>query len=120
MENYHRQKGRIATIAVKKLSDARGFGLVRTQNGIVSDFQEKPAVKCSGLVNTGIYAFKKDIFGYIPQGFSDFSYDVFPLLKGEACVYKGNFFWSDIGTLPKYYSTNGYVCKHPSDFGVRL
>lgn len=120
MGDYHRQKGRIATIAVKKLSDARGFGLVRTQNGIVSDFQEKPAVKCSGRVNTGIYAFKRDIFGYIPKGFADFSYDVFPLLKGEACVYKGNFFWSDIGTLPKYYSTNGYVCEHPSDFGVRL
>lgn len=120
MEEYHKARGELATIAVKRLSDARGFGLIRSKNGIVTDFVEKPSTKCSGLVNTGIYAFKRDIFSIIPEGACDFSYDVFPLIKANICVYKGNFFWSDIGTLPKYYSTNSYVCTHPADFGVQL
>lgn len=117
---YHKKTGKIAGIAVKRLADARGFGLVKCRNGIITSFLEKPAIKCSGWVNTGIYAFKEGIFDIIPDGFCDFSYDVFPLLSGDMGAYKGQFFWSDIGTLPKYYSTNEYVCTHPTNFGLCL
>lgn len=118
MAEYHKRRDSIATLAVKRLEDARGYGLVSAKDGLITGFVEKPVEKRSGLVNTGIYIFKKDIFDYIREGFCDFSYDVFPSLIGKASVYEGDFFWSDIGTLPDYYYTNYYVCNNTSQFGI--
>lgn len=115
---FHKSHGGIASMAVKRVGDARGFGLVSAKNSLITSFEEKPQEKRSGLVNMGIYAFDRSIFKHIPQGFCDFSYDIFPKLLGEIYCYKTNCFWSDIGTLPKYYSTNEYVCTHPDNFGL--
>lgn len=115
---FHRSHTGTASMAVKRVNDARGFGLVSAKDNLILSFEEKPLEKRAGLVNTGIYAFDREIFRHIPQGFCDFSYDVFPMLLGDMYCYKTDCFWSDIGTLPKYYSTNEYVCTHPDFFGL--
>ena len=96
----------MATIVVKEVEDARGYGLVKLSGDKIVRFVEKPEEKQSGIVNTGIYAFKKEIIDYIPDGFYDFGRDLFPRLIGEMSAFVLDGYWSDIGTLKSYYKTN--------------
>ncbi len=119
--DFHRSHSSKVSMSVRYMPDARGFGLVKTDDsGIVTSFAEKPKYIVSGLINMGIYAFDKSILKDIPEGKSDFSYDVFPKLLGDIRTYKPDCFWSDIGTLPDYYLTNHYVCVHPENFRLVL
>ncbi len=116
---FHRSHSQQITMAVRYMQDARGFGLVRTdERNIITSFAEKPKFLCSGLINMGIYAFDKSILDDIPDGKCDFSYDVFPRHIGDIRAYNTQCFWSDIGTLSEYYLTNHYVSIHPESFGV--
>ena len=102
----HYVSGDMATIVVKEVEDARGYGLVKLSGDKIVRFVEKPEEKQSGIVNTGIYAFKKEIIDYIPDGFYDFGRDLFPRLIGEMSAFVLDGYWSDIGTLKSYYKTN--------------
>ncbi|MDE6189929.1 MAG: nucleotidyltransferase family protein [Clostridia bacterium] len=118
---FHKSHSEPISMAVRYMSDARGFGLVRIDDdGLVTSFAEKPKFMCSGLINMGIYAFDKEILQEIPDGKCDFSYDVFPRRIGDIRAYSTQCFWSDIGTLSDYYLTNHYVSIHPDNFGVTL
>jgi len=106
---FHKHKGALATIALKRVYDTSEFGVVEVdeEDNILS-FQEKPDPReaISTLANTGIYIFEPEVLEYIPEGtFFDFARDVFPRLlwAGERFVgYEGEFYWSDIGTLEAY------------------
>lgn len=59
-----------------------GFVVVNEQDRILS-FVEKPKNELtviSRCVNAGYYYLSSSIFNFIPEGFSDFSYDIFPSL----------------------------------------
>ena len=88
------------------MDDATGYGLVELSGDKIVRFIEKPTEKTSGIVNTGIYALKKEIIEAIPDGFYDFGKDLFPRLIGEMGAYRLDGYWSDIGTLKSYYQTN--------------
>ena len=118
--NFHHSHTSRVSMAVRYMPDARGYGLVKEKDGIVTSFAEKPKYVVSGLINMGIYAFDKSVLKDIPEGRSDFSYDIFPKLIGDIRTYQPDCFWSDIGTLPDYYMTNHYVCIHPENFRVSL
>lgn len=90
------------------------YGLVISNGskaGKISAFVEKPSWSgvCSPRVNTGMYIFKKDILELIPQGKSDFGFDLFTKLpesgKNIHC-YDIDGYWQDIGTLRDYYNCN--------------
>ena len=102
----HIESNDLATLAVKKVDDATGYGLVKLSGDKIVRFIEKPTEKTSGIVNTGIYALKKEIIEAIPDGFYDFGKDLFPRLIGEMGAYSLDGYWSDIGTLKSYYQTN--------------
>ncbi|MBQ7653181.1 MAG: nucleotidyltransferase family protein [Clostridia bacterium] len=100
----------LVTIAAHYEADASRFGVMKVgENGLITEFEEKPENPKSHLVNMGIYVFKREILSYIPNGFYDFSKDLFPRLIGDIYAYESDCFWSDIGTLPSYYSTNYHV-----------
>ena len=106
---FHKEKGALATIALKWVEDTSEYGVVELgPAGNILGFQEKPAPEeaVSNLANTGIYVFEPGVFEYIPENtFFDFAKDVFPRLleAGESFVgYEGDFFWSDIGSLEAY------------------
>ena len=106
---YHKEKGALATIALRWVYDTSEFGVVEVdEEGNIQGFQEKPSPEeaISTLANTGIYVFEPRALDYIPEGtFFDFAEDVFPKLleKGERFVgYQQDFYWSDIGTLEAY------------------
>ena len=109
MVAFHKERGALATIALRRVYDTSEFGVVVVdEKGNIQGFQEKPDPKeaISTLANTGIYVFEPRALDYVPEDtFFDFAQDVFPKLleNGESFVgYQGNFYWSDIGTLQAY------------------
>ena len=105
----HRDKGALATIALKPVSNPRQFGVVITEpDGRIKAFQEKPAPgeALSSLANTGIYVFEPSIFDHIPAGeVYDFGKQVFPRLVRLGLPFYGHItddYWCDIGTLTQY------------------
>ena len=106
---FHREKGALATIALRRVYDTSEFGVVDiSEDSEILGFQEKPdpTEAISTLANTGIYVLEPRVLDYIPKDtFFDFAKDVFPkfLENGERFVgYQGDFYWSDIGTLEAY------------------
>ena len=81
----------IAVIAFHFRQDTSHSGVAEfDQNKRIIKFIEKPkpGESESHWVNAGIYCFKKDILNFIPDGFSDFSNDIFPeLLRTNNAVY---------------------------------
>jgi len=54
-------------ILIKAHKDVSKYGVVLVKNGLVKDIIEKPSEEISNLVNTGIYAFKKEIFEFLEE-----------------------------------------------------
>jgi mannose-1-phosphate guanylyltransferase/mannose-1-phosphate guanylyltransferase/phosphomannomutase len=102
----HREAGGIATLAVKKVSDTREYGVVlHDREGRITGFQEKPSPDeaLSDLGNCGIYVFSPEIFDYFPERpFVDWAKDVFPtLLENDIPfhIYEVREYWNDVGSL---------------------
>jgi mannose-1-phosphate guanylyltransferase len=102
----HREVGGIATLAVKKVSDTREYGVVlHDRDGRITGFQEKPSPEeaLSDLGNCGIYIFEPEIFDYFPaRPFVDWAQDVFPtLLENDVPfhMHEVREYWNDVGSL---------------------
>src|SRR5689334_3034699 len=68
---FHRERGAMATIALKAMENPLEFGIVITrEDGSIDRFLEKPTwgQVFSDTVNTGIYVLEPEIFDYIPMG----------------------------------------------------
>jgi len=52
-------------VLVKRVDNPARYGVVTLDNGLVEDIAEKPEEAASNLINTGIYAFSKNIFDFI-------------------------------------------------------
>ncbi len=102
----HREAGGIATLAVKKVSDTREYGVVlHDREGRITGFQEKPNPEeaLSDLGNCGIYIFEPSIFDYFPERpFVDWAQDVFPALLEHDVpfhIHEVRGYWNDVGSL---------------------
>jgi len=122
---FHKEKGALATMALKRVRDTSGFGVVEVdEEGNIGGFQEKPDPReaVSTLANTGIYVLEPRALEYIPKDtFFDFAKDVFPrfLEAGEKFVgYQEDFYWSDIGTLEAYRQAQYDALSGRVDIGV--
>ncbi|MFN2504890.1 MAG: sugar phosphate nucleotidyltransferase [Acidimicrobiales bacterium] len=106
---FHREKGAMATIALKSMENPLEFGIViAREDGSIERFLEKPTwgQVFSDTVNTGIYVLEPEVFDYIPEGQSvDFSESVFPKLLSDGKPLYGHVaegYWEDVGTLEAY------------------
>lgn len=52
-------------VLVKKIDNPLRYGVVTVENGTVKNIVEKPREAKSNLINTGIYAFNREIFDFI-------------------------------------------------------
>jgi len=102
----HREAGGIGTLAVKKVSDTREYGVVlHDREGRITGFQEKPSPEeaLSDLGNCGIYIFEPAIFDYFPERpFVDWAQDVFPALLEHDVpfhIHEVRDYWNDVGSL---------------------
>ncbi|MCL0065838.1 sugar phosphate nucleotidyltransferase, partial [Dehalococcoidia bacterium] len=53
------------TMLIKTQEDISKYGVVLVHDGLIREVIEKPAEKISNLVNTGIYAFKREVFDFL-------------------------------------------------------
>jgi mannose-1-phosphate guanylyltransferase len=109
----HKEKGGIATLALKQVDDTSQYGVVIVgEDGRIQGFQEKPdpAEALSNLGNCGIYVFEPEIFDYFPEReFVDWAMDVFPRLLEEDVSFYGHEiqeYWNDVGSLEEYRQGN--------------
>lgn len=110
---FHRKKGAIATLVLKKVDIPLDYGVVVTnEEGRITKFLEKPSWSevFSDTVNTGIYILSPEIFSYFQKGiFYDFSRDLFPELLRDGKPMYGYVtenYWCDIGDLRAYNQAN--------------
>ncbi|MCB0168781.1 MAG: NDP-sugar synthase [Anaerolineae bacterium] len=106
---YHREKQATVTMALKRVSNPKGYGVVVVDaKGEISQLLEKPEPSqiTSNIVNTGVYILEPDVLNYMQADTKyDFSYDIFPaLLQNKAPVfgYSATRYWRDIGTIQSY------------------
>ncbi|MEG1509083.1 MAG: nucleotidyltransferase family protein [Clostridia bacterium] len=114
---FHMQKGAKVSLFAKYVEDCRPFGMLSVDDdNKITSFLEKPLQKVSGIVNTGIYVMQKEVLDLIPNGFYDFSKNLFPQILNQMFAFEGDYYWSDIGTLPQYYITNFDYVTTPKQF----
>ncbi|MBS7644676.1 MAG: NDP-sugar synthase [Candidatus Bathyarchaeia archaeon] len=138
--DYHRERGGIATICLKRVGDVEGYGIAEVDEEMrIQRFVEKPSREevPSNLANTGLYLFSPQIREVMEssevqeimarRGRLDFGYDFIPhLLETGHEVYgyiieKG---WYDVGSPERYleamYDLLRGRLEFLSDFGGRI
>lgn len=110
---FHKSKKALVTIALCPKPNVEDFGIVEIDgDDRIINFKEKPKAHevTSNLVNSGIYVFEPEILDLIPADkFYDFGKELFPKLVKEGAAiygYKMVEYWSDVGCLNAYLSTN--------------
>jgi mannose-1-phosphate guanylyltransferase len=104
MLDFHRRRGRPATIGVYEVPDPTRCGIVQTDDeGIVQDFVEKPTVPFSNLAFSGLMLATPLLLDVIPkQSPVDLGFHVLPRLIGRMAAYRISDFLIDIGTMETY------------------
>lgn len=104
MLEIHLIKNADVTIALKPMKNIDRYGTVKIENGWITSFEEKAVVK-KGLINTGVYLFRSDIFSDLefPETFS-IERELFEKRVSKmhiaACISNG--FFIDIGVPDDY------------------
>lgn len=101
---FHCLHGGLATVAVVAVENAGRYGTVVADSGHrVTAFSEKTGNDSPGLINAGIYVFRRALLDQIPAGPSSLEKDVFPKILDQgvyAAERRGMFI--DIGTPGDY------------------
>lgn len=111
---FHLQKKSKGTILLTKVSDTNRYSRVElNKDGNIVTFQEKTGGKRAGLINTGIYLFKKSLLLEIPKKRSvSFEREMFPLWIGRVFYgFEGKGKFIDIGTPEDYASAEKFFSK---------
>ncbi len=119
MLEVHELAGAACTVAVLKvpMEEAGRFGILSTdENGLITEFEEKPREPKSDLASMGIYIFTTDkLRRYLEEdeadrsSQNDFGKNVIPamLRAGERmAVYRFDGYWKDVGTIESLWQAN--------------
>jgi len=100
---FHRKKGRIATITC--LRPYSQYGIVEIDDSTVTSFKEKP--KLDRLMNGGFYVMEKEIFNHIKPGW-ELEKEVLEHLASEKQIaaFRHNGFWKSMNTLKDVIELN--------------
>ncbi len=112
---FHKEKNAIATICMRPLSEGYKSSSVITldDNKKITVFLEKPPIEKierykdeKRYINSGIYAFKKEIFAHIPKDTKyDFAKQLFTKLVEQGAPFFGyptDEFFRELGRVEKY------------------
>ena len=104
--DFHKERGAMATIVLKKVPNPLEFGLVITsEDGRIERFLEKPGwgEVFSDTINTGIYVMEHEVLNLILDDRPyDFSKDLFPQMLENGFPLYGfvaDGYWTDVGNL---------------------
>jgi NDP-sugar pyrophosphorylase family protein len=118
---FHQGHNGLISMAVRRVPDAARYGTVQLDalNRVVG-FREKVGAPVPGIVNGGVYVFKRDILQNIPDGPGSLEKDVFPrLLEHGVYALEQRGMFIDIGT-PEDYARAQTLCHslyHAVDAG---
>ena len=93
MLTFHRQHGLPFTLGVFRADEPKRCGIAEvTENGVVTNFVEKPENPRSDLAAAGVYVADRRIFEYFQEGAEgmrplDLGFDVIPRLVGRMKAY---------------------------------
>lgn len=119
----------VATTAVDK-SKASGFGIMKTEDGLIREFVEKPQtdaeltelVQPDGqyLASMGIYVFDWNVLKRMLAEYADctdFGREIIPASLKEERVrpFRHEGYWEDIGTIRSFYEANLMLTKRVPD-----
>jgi mannose-1-phosphate guanylyltransferase len=104
---FHDQCQSPATIGVYHVTEPRHCGIVLTgDNGVVTDFVEKPQQPRSDLAFAGLMIASPAVLDQIPQKHpSDIGLDLLPRLLNHMYAFTISDYLVDIGTIEKYEAT---------------
>ncbi|MDE9365995.1 NDP-sugar synthase [Luteipulveratus sp. YIM 133132] len=87
-EQDRSQRGAVATLHVRRVDDARPYGLVETgPDGRIHSFREKPSTPCAGLINAGTYVVDPSLLSEVDPGtVSSLERDVLPAAIARGAV----------------------------------
>lgn len=96
--DFHRQKGKIATVT--GIRPRSGYGIINVEEGIAIRFEEKPVM--DGWINAGYFLLNRNVFDYIDNS-DKCIWENEPMKKlvldGELAVYQHEGFWQSIDTV---------------------
>ena len=109
---FHRQRAGIVSMAVRRVPDAARYGTVHMDGfNRISGFSEKTGSTLPGIINAGVYMFKRAILEQIPQGPSSLEKDLFPRLLAQGMyAWEQEGLFIDIGT-PEDYARAQELCQ---------
>jgi len=117
--DYHKSKRADITIAVIEVpwDEAGRFGIMNVnEDGVITEFEEKPENPRSNLASMGVYVFNTDILKkYLAadaadsKSDNDFGKNVIPRMLREKCrmiAYPFCGYWKDVGTIESYWKAS--------------
>ena len=142
MLNSHKESGADITIATIPVAEkeASEFGILKTENGFISSFIEKPKtglenwisdtgeeMKAKGkvyLASMGIYIFNRqllfDLLLNEKKDATDFGKEIIPQSIGKYKVggYQYEGYWEDIGNISAFFDANLALTKDLPEFNL--
>lgn len=117
MLDFHKENQADVTIAAMPvpMEEASRFGIVvAEEDGMITEFQEKPEQPKSNLASMGIYIFswpvlKEALIALREIHGCDFGKHIIPHCHGKGqrlFAYEYNGYWKDVGTLGSYWEAN--------------
>lgn len=138
----HKEKGADITIATIPVTgkEASEFGILKTEDGFITSFVEKPKsglenwvsdtgdeMKSKGkvyLASMGIYIFNRqlmfDILQQEHKNSTDFGKEIIPdsIEKYKVASYQYEGYWEDIGNIPAFFHANLGLTKDLPEFNL--
>jgi len=138
----HKEAGADITVATIPVSEkeASEFGILKTENGMITSFIEKPKsgledwVSDTGdemrnagkvyLASMGIYIFNRELmFDMLQNEFAhatDFGKEIIPqsISKYKVASYQYEGYWEDIGNIPAFFHANLALTKDIPEFNL--
>ena len=119
MLDFHKKNNADATIAVLEVpwEEASRFGIMTAdENGVITEFAEKPAEPKSNLASMGVYIFtwatlkRHLIANEMDEGATkDFGKNIIPAMLNEGSklvAYHFDVYWKDVGTIDSLWEAN--------------
>lgn len=131
MLKHHISSEAEVTIAVIEVpwDEASRFGLMKTDsNGIITEFQEKPANPTTNLASMGIYIFNWPTLRKAliedeadPKSNNDFGKNIIPMLlhqKAKLQAHEFSGYWKDVGTIFSLWEANMDLLDKPEEIDL--
>ena len=104
--DFHRSHGRIGTVT--GVHPTSRYGEMRVQDGVVTDFDEKPTT-AEGFVSGGFFVFQREFFDYLDDD-PELTFERAPLRDlardGELAVFPHAGFWMGMDTYREFTELN--------------